>query len=132
MAAAAAALTVMTPLIREAAKGVHPFEFARLPFAAIVGFVVSRELPDIWARLGGAVIFSASLYRVARNPRAAVKCGRDPGPAVATPIAHDLTSFDHYFWSNYSQRPSGSKNSVLLGGKLWMAVKAFFGRAFEV
>jgi drug/metabolite transporter (DMT)-like permease len=52
------------------ATAVLPFEFARLPFAAIIGFVVFRELPDIWAWIGGAVIFSASLYMVRRESRA--------------------------------------------------------------
>jgi drug/metabolite transporter (DMT)-like permease len=47
-----------------------PFEFARLPFAAVIGFFVFRELPDIWAWLGGAVIFSASLYMVRQETRA--------------------------------------------------------------
>ena len=53
------------------ATAVLPFEFARLPFAAVIGFVLFRELPDIWAWLGGAVIFSASLYMVRRESRAA-------------------------------------------------------------
>ena len=52
------------------ATAVLPFEFARLPFAAIIGFVVFRELPDIWAWFGGAVIFGASLYMVRRESRA--------------------------------------------------------------
>lgn len=52
------------------AIAVLPFEFARLPFAAVIGFLAFRELPDIWAWLGGAVIFSASLYMVRRETRA--------------------------------------------------------------
>jgi drug/metabolite transporter (DMT)-like permease len=51
------------------ATAVLPFEFARLPFAAVIGFLAFRELPDIWAWLGGAVIFSASLYMVQREAR---------------------------------------------------------------
>lgn len=53
------------------ATAVLPFEFTRLPFAAILGFLAFSELPDIWAWLGGAVIFSASLYMVRRETRAA-------------------------------------------------------------
>lgn len=53
------------------ATAVLPFEFARLPFAAVIGFVLFRELPDIWAWVGGAVIFSASLYMVRRESRTA-------------------------------------------------------------
>ncbi|MPZ78755.1 MAG: EamA family transporter [Deltaproteobacteria bacterium] len=53
------------------ATAVLPFEFARLPVAAVIGFLAFRELPDIWAWVGGAVIFSASLYMVRRETRAA-------------------------------------------------------------
>lgn len=53
------------------ATAVLPFEFARLPFAAVIGFVLFRELLDIWAWVGGAVIFSASLYMVRRESRTA-------------------------------------------------------------
>jgi drug/metabolite transporter (DMT)-like permease len=53
------------------ATAVLPFEFARLPLAAVVGFLAFSELPDIWAWVGGAVIFSASLYIVRREARKA-------------------------------------------------------------
>lgn len=52
------------------ATAVLPFEFARLPFAAILGFLAFAELPDMWAWAGGAVIFSASVYMVRRETRA--------------------------------------------------------------
>lgn len=51
------------------ATAVLPFEFARLPFAAVIGFMAFGELPDIWAWFGGGVIFSASLYMVRREAR---------------------------------------------------------------
>ncbi len=44
------------------ATAVLPFDFARLPFAAIIGFLVFAELPDIWVWVGGAVIFASSVY----------------------------------------------------------------------
>jgi drug/metabolite transporter (DMT)-like permease len=53
------------------AIAVLPFEFARLPFAAVIGFLALGELPDVWAWLGGAVIFSASLYMVRQETRVA-------------------------------------------------------------
>jgi drug/metabolite transporter (DMT)-like permease len=53
------------------ATAVLPFEFTRLPFAAVIGYLAFRELPDIWAWIGGAVIFGASLYMVQREARAA-------------------------------------------------------------
>jgi len=52
------------------ATAVLPFEFTRLPFAAVIGYLAFRELPDVWAWIGGAVIFGASLYMVQRETRA--------------------------------------------------------------
>jgi drug/metabolite transporter (DMT)-like permease len=52
------------------AIAVLPFEFSRLPFAAIIGFLAFGELPDVWAWIGGAVIFGASLYMVRQETRA--------------------------------------------------------------
>jgi drug/metabolite transporter (DMT)-like permease len=46
---------------------VLPFEFTRLPFAAVIGYLAFRELPDAWAWFGGAVIFGASLYMIKRE-----------------------------------------------------------------
>ena len=53
------------------ATAVLPFEFARLPFAAIFGFLAFSELPDVWAWAGGGIIFSASIYMVRREARGA-------------------------------------------------------------
>lgn len=50
---------------------VLPFEFARLPLAAALGFVVFAELPDGWTWVGGAVIFVAGLYLSRRESAAA-------------------------------------------------------------
>lgn len=41
---------------------VLPFEFTRLVFAALFGFVVFGEFPDIWTWIGGALIFAAILW----------------------------------------------------------------------
>lgn len=38
---------------------VAPFDFARLPFAVVLGFVAFAELPDLWTVLGAAIIFAA-------------------------------------------------------------------------
>lgn len=40
----------------------QPLEFVRLPFAALLGFLLFRESPDVWVWVGGAVIFAASFY----------------------------------------------------------------------
>ena len=44
------------------ATAVLPYDFSRLPFAALVGWFVFSELPDFWVWVGGAIIFAASIY----------------------------------------------------------------------
>ena len=44
------------------ATAVLPFDFARLPFAALVGWIVFAEVPDVWVWVGGAIIFMSSVY----------------------------------------------------------------------
>ncbi|MGQ0664202.1 MAG: DMT family transporter [Pseudomonadota bacterium] len=39
-----------------------PFEFTRLIWAAIVGYLAFAEIPDLWTWVGGAVIFLAGTY----------------------------------------------------------------------
>ena len=53
------------------ATAVLPFDFARLPFAAIIGFLVFAELPDLWVWVGGGVIFVATVYIAHREAIAA-------------------------------------------------------------
>ncbi len=48
---------------------VAPFDFIRLPLAALLGFLVFDEIPDSWSAAGTLVIIAASLHiahRVAR------------------------------------------------------------------
>jgi drug/metabolite transporter (DMT)-like permease len=52
------------------ATAVVPFDFARLPFAAAIGWIAFAEFPDIWVWVGGAIIFAASLYITHREARA--------------------------------------------------------------
>jgi drug/metabolite transporter (DMT)-like permease len=44
------------------ATAILPFDFARLPIAALIGWLVFSEVPDIWVWIGGSLIFGASLY----------------------------------------------------------------------
>ncbi len=39
-----------------------PFNFTRLIWAALLGWVLFAELPDVWTWIGGAVIFAASVF----------------------------------------------------------------------
>lgn len=43
------------------ASAVAPFDFLRLPFAAVLGFAAFLELPDLWTLAGGLIIFVASI-----------------------------------------------------------------------
>jgi drug/metabolite transporter (DMT)-like permease len=68
------------------ASAIAPFEFLRLPYAALLGFAFFGERPDAWAWLGAAIIVASSLYvahreaRLARHDPAKVSGGR-PQPA---------------------------------------------------
>ena len=48
---------------------VVPFDFMRLPFVALIGFLAFGEKPDMWTWLGAAVIVSSSVYITHREQR---------------------------------------------------------------
>ena len=41
---------------------IMPFDFTRLPFTALIGYIAFSEVPDIWTWVGAAVIFSSTFY----------------------------------------------------------------------
>jgi drug/metabolite transporter (DMT)-like permease len=45
----------------------QPLEFAKLPFAVVLAWMVFGEWPDIWIWLGGAVIFASTAYITRRE-----------------------------------------------------------------
>ena len=49
---------------------VAPFDFGRLPVAALLGFFIFDEVPDIWTVIGTLVIIAASLYIARREANA--------------------------------------------------------------
>jgi len=49
------------------ASEVLPFDFSRLIFAALVGFVIFDETPDLWTWIGAGIIFSSTLYIARRE-----------------------------------------------------------------
>ena len=53
------------------ASAVVPFEFLRLPFAALVAYLWFAEVPSVWTWIGGAVIFGAAAYIAEREARVA-------------------------------------------------------------
>ncbi len=48
---------------------VAPFDFVRLPMAALLGFLAFDEIPDAWSGAGTVVIIAASLYIARREAR---------------------------------------------------------------
>lgn len=52
------------------ATAVMPFDYARLPFAGVLGYMFFAELPDGWTLVGIAVLTGATLY-IARQEIAA-------------------------------------------------------------
>lgn len=53
------------------ASAVMPFDFARLIFVAIIGFVFFNEVPDVWTWVGAAVIVGSSVYIARREAQVA-------------------------------------------------------------
>ncbi len=54
----------------------QPLEFAKLPFAVVLAWMVFGEWPDIWIWLGGAIIFASTAYITRRE--ALAKRGSPP------------------------------------------------------
>jgi len=53
------------------ASAVLPYDFAKVVFAALIGFTVFSELPDAWTWVGMGVIFAATLYMARHEARSA-------------------------------------------------------------
>ncbi len=67
----------MTNAYRAAdATAVFPFDFARLPFTALIAYAVFAQRPDAWTWLGAVVIFASTFFVVRHEARAG---GRDGG-----------------------------------------------------
>ena len=68
------------------ASAVVPFEFLRLPFAALVAYLWFAEVPSVWTWLGGVLIFATTIYiahreaQVARQRAAAARAAPVAGP----------------------------------------------------
>jgi drug/metabolite transporter (DMT)-like permease len=53
----------LTEAMRRAdATLVMPFEFMRLIWASLLGFIAFGQVPDVWTWVGGSVIFASTLY----------------------------------------------------------------------
>lgn len=61
---------------------IQPLEFAKLPFAVVLAWLVFDELPDMFIWIGGAVIFSSTAY-ITRREAIVRKAERLPGSGRA-------------------------------------------------
>lgn len=69
--AVAAHIAFTRAFARADASAIMPFDYARLPFVAAVGFVLFGEMPDVWTWVGAAVIAGAAIYIAQREARVA-------------------------------------------------------------
>jgi drug/metabolite transporter (DMT)-like permease len=56
--------------------------YTRLPIAAIVGFLMFGDVPEIWIWVGGAVIAGAAIYLARKEGAAARTAGKTPPPVA--------------------------------------------------
>jgi len=71
-------LTMTRAFFLADASAVVPFEFLRLPFAAMVAYLWFAEVPSVWTWIGGTLIFGATAYIAEREARVA----RNRAPAT--------------------------------------------------
>jgi len=62
------------------ASAVIPFDFSRLVFASVIGFLIFGEIPDVWTWAGAAIIVSASVYIARREARLGAATAGAPPP----------------------------------------------------
>ena len=55
------------------ARVVQPMNFMRMPMAALFGFLVFSEFPDLWTWIGAVIIFGAAWYAVQHGAAARKK-----------------------------------------------------------
>ena len=51
------------------ATAVFPFDFARMPFTALLAWLVFAEPTDLWTWVGAAIIFGASAWQMRAEAR---------------------------------------------------------------
>jgi drug/metabolite transporter (DMT)-like permease len=51
------------------ANAIMPYDFVKLIWAALVGFVFFDEIPDVWVWVGGSVIFASAVYLTYRESK---------------------------------------------------------------
>ncbi|MBI3452344.1 MAG: DMT family transporter [Rhodospirillales bacterium] len=65
---------------------IMPFDFARLPFVAVIAWFAFGEAPDIWTWVGAAVIVAATAY-IAQREAAIARAELKTPPSPVAPAA---------------------------------------------
>lgn len=69
-----------------------PYDFLRLPFAALVAFMMFGQIPEIWTWLGAVIIFASAVFvtysdtRLATSTRPGTAPSSPPGKATGNSI----------------------------------------------
>lgn len=66
------------------ASVVLPFDFAKMPIAALIGFLAYGEHPDLWTWVGAAIILASSVY-IARREAVLARRGERPAAIRTDP-----------------------------------------------
>lgn len=69
--AALSHLLVARAFAKADASAVVPFQYARLPFTALIAYVAFAEVPDVWTFIGAAIIAGAAIYIAHREAKLA-------------------------------------------------------------
>lgn len=62
-----------------------PLDFAKLIWAAAIGFFFFAEVPDVWVWIGGAVVFASTIYIALREIRIRVSSPPPATTAITAP-----------------------------------------------
>ena len=65
------------------ASAVMPFDFIRLPVAALLAYIAFGEVADMWTWVGAGVIFASSVYITRREAKLGQSIVAQPAPAIA-------------------------------------------------
>ena len=63
------ALTVVESLRLADASALMPYDFIKLIWATLIGFIFFSEVPDLWVFVGGAVILTSTVYLTYRESK---------------------------------------------------------------
>ena len=63
---------------------VAPFDFLRLPIAALLGFLIFHELPDVWSAVGTGIIAASAIYLLRRSAKERQRTQENKPPSALT------------------------------------------------